>query len=148
MWGRGRRGRGEWRGGRTPGGRQLVGECRAFLAGRYAERLVSRQVPVPPWAWMNRLAHGSMADIRATDARLGARRDPERWGEARAYLAGEVLAAAGDDPEVLTTLQRDVLVPIELEVASTPTCAVLGPGCVVSRVLSALDAYRRSRATG
>ncbi|MDY7100694.1 MAG: hypothetical protein S0880_05855 [Actinomycetota bacterium] len=107
---------------------------------------MSRQVVVPPWAWLNVLAHGTLHDLRGVDDRLGARRDPQRWGQARAYLAGEVLAAVGCDDEALAALQRNVLVPIELDLAMLPRETAPEPRDVVGRVLAELDAFRRSRA--
>lgn len=41
----------------------LVVECEAFLAGRYAQYLDTKNLRVPDWAWLNVLAHGSQDDI-------------------------------------------------------------------------------------
>lgn len=43
----------------------LVEGSEAFLTGRYREHLESRGEPLPAWAWVNRLAHGTVADIEA-----------------------------------------------------------------------------------
>ena len=42
---------------------ELVLECEAFLSGRYAQHLAELDLPVPVWAWMNTLAHGSSDQI-------------------------------------------------------------------------------------
>ena len=53
--------------------REMVGECEAFLLGRYVEHLESRSLAVPVWAWTNVLAHGTSDDLRRTadDSRVG-----------------------------------------------------------------------------
>jgi hypothetical protein len=40
-------------------------EAEAFLGGTYAEHLISHGRRVPSWAWLNRVAHGTEADLAA-----------------------------------------------------------------------------------
>lgn len=95
---------------------ELIGDCEAFLSGRYAERLRRRAVPVPTWAWTNLLAHGTEADLRSelASSQRALRRG---WPAARAYLTTEVLTAV-DRGTRLADLQREVLRPLELELAA------------------------------
>jgi hypothetical protein len=43
--------------------RELVAECEAFFSGQYAQYLDNENRPIPVWAWLNVLAHGSEDDI-------------------------------------------------------------------------------------
>jgi hypothetical protein len=47
---------------------RLAAECEAFLAGSLAETLSDVDGRVPAWTWMNLLAHGTVADLRAAGA--------------------------------------------------------------------------------
>ena len=98
----------------------LVGECEAFLEGTLAEYLDDLAIEVPVWAWTNLLAHGGPEQV--TDCVCSPnqpRRSDRDWSVARALLAFEIfdLMEAG---YVLEELQQDVLIPLELEMASRP----------------------------
>jgi hypothetical protein len=102
------------------GGSILATECGAFLDGTLAEYWDQRGVVVPVWSWMNLLAHGSEELICESVARPSRPRRPGRsWWVARSYLAYEVLDRV-DAPGALSDLQRDVLIPLELEMAARP----------------------------
>lgn len=119
-----------------PCGQQLVDEIEAFLAGRLAEVLEAADRPVPPWVWLNRIAHGSLAEVRRTAAewqRVGA---DSTWRRARTFLAGEVLDQA-PLPVNLRRLQHDVLVPLELQLATDCPLAMRSQQ-LVSLVLTAI----------
>ena len=101
----------------------LVQDCEALLDGHYVERLIAVGLPVPPWAWMNLLAHGSEADLRRAGGGMAGHpsvglRD---FHEARARVAADVLAVAAEVGS-LSALQAAVLVPMELAMADTPGC--------------------------
>ena len=100
-------------------GIELVGECEAFLAGRLAERIEERAERVPVWAWTNLLAHGSEQDL--CSERRRARQQcsviSHQWCEGRSFLVAELLDLA-DEFGPLAEIQRTVLVPLELELAS------------------------------
>jgi hypothetical protein len=132
----------------SSGASSIGPECEEFLAGRYAQHLQSVGRTVPAWAWLNRLAHSSVADIRSLASGQGARQGDSVSAAVR-FLAGELLARAGD-ADSLAALQRDVLVPEELALANH-WMEPLTAGQLVSRVLAALDRYAeetRSRRHG
>jgi hypothetical protein len=98
----------------------LVRECEAFLKGTLAEHLDELGIVVPVWAWTNLLAHGGPEQV--TDcvcSQNHPRRSDRDWSVARALLAFEIfdLMEAGYP---LEELQQDVLIPLELELASRP----------------------------
>ena len=89
----------------------LVNECEAFINGRYLFGLTRQHGQLPPWVWLNTLAHGDRADIEVlAEAGTGS---TEEMAAAR-YFAREVLATADLPGLNLQVLQRELLVPIEL----------------------------------
>jgi len=98
-----------WR--RPAEGPKLVQECTAFLSGRYLSRCERQPGRVPPWTWVSTLAHGERPDIEAL-----ARGTHGMALELRAasYLAQAMLAAIDTHDLDLRSLQRDVLIPLEL----------------------------------
>ena len=119
----------------------LVRECEAFLEGTLAEHLDERGIVVPVWAWTNLLAHGGPEQI--TDC-VCSPNQPSRsdrdWSVARALLAFEIfdLMEAGYP---LEELQQDVLIPLELEMASRPEVSRWTP----RQWLDTVDAAIRSQ---
>ena len=131
----------------------LVDECDAFLAGHYAEHLVTKGEGVPVWAWVNLLAHGTEEELRRAlhPAGSGRRDDPWRpWWEARSYLAGEILDLVDTGYSSIGEIQAGVLVPLELDLASRDRLSWWGPGQLVATVRTALHEQRnwRRRPTG
>jgi hypothetical protein len=132
--------------GQDRGASAVIAACEALLEGRYVEELEEwghPAHPIPPWAWMNMLAHGNHEALRraARERPLRLRR-AHMWHRARSYLAGEILDAttrAGSR----RSLQSAVLVPLELELMLRGRTAPLAPGKWAARVLSAIDTYRR-----
>lgn len=112
-------------------------ECELFLTGRYGERLRAANRPVPGWVWFNRLAHGSRDDLAELRADATAQSPAPDWDRALAVLSGEILHAVDDDPQRLRTLQRDVLIPLELRLASD-WFAPMDPPELVRRVAEAV----------
>ncbi len=105
---------------RTTGEAAVAASCEAFLNGTLAEYWEDQGFAVPVWAWTNLLAHGSSDQIaesvnRPTRSRRGAR----SWRIARSYMATALLEIA-DGPRRLRALQSEILVPLELEMASLP----------------------------
>jgi hypothetical protein len=93
---------------------ELVADCEDVLRGAYAERRLRAGASVPPWAWLNVLAHGTLEELRA----LGQAQCPHWvWPRARWFLVGEVLDAVDSGASSLRTLQREVLIPLELRAA-------------------------------
>jgi hypothetical protein len=128
-------------------GRALARECEWFLDGRLAERLYQDGNPVPVWAWMNLLAHGTLEDLRSRPGTFpNAPHSLQPWVEARRYLADEVLdVVAHGSP--LPTVQREALIPLELELVHAPVD--LRPADWVGMVTGALERRAaRRRALG
>jgi hypothetical protein len=121
----------------------IVSECESFLAGSYAQHLQSVGRTVPAWAWLNRLSHGSLAELRSLASGHGGRQGDPASAAIR-FLAGELLARADDDAASVAALQRDVLVPEELALASRWK-EPLTAGQLVSCVLAGLNRYDEDR---
>lgn len=125
--------------------RTFTADCEAFLTGRLADRLEEDGRDVPPWAWMNLVAHGTGDDLRADQAIHGTPDFPtDRWHEVRSLLAVEVLGVAGADSS-LAELQHEVLVPLELDLAARTEVGSWRPKQLVLAVEHALDDCRRLR---
>jgi hypothetical protein len=124
--------------------RELADECEAFLSGHYAQYLNDDGRPVPEWAWLNVLAHGSEDDIRAF-ATGGPRLRDATWHHALAFLAQEVLNEAARRGGTVSDLQRSTLVPLELELAATDTRSDMQRAQVVGSVLTTLAEHSRNR---
>ena len=105
----------------------LAAECGAFLDGTLAEYWDERGVPVPIWAWMNLLSHGSEELIGASIAGPARpRRTARSWRIARSYLAHQMLELV-DARCTLFDLQWNVLIPLELEMAIHPEVGRMTP---------------------
>jgi len=119
----------------------MVRDCEAFLAGQYVDRAEHASGGLPAWAWLNLLAHGSHDELVEARARLGAVEADEwrdrRWRNAQGYLAGELLDACDGEPAALRSLQRRVLIPLELDLTSS--VSRLDPGGLAKAVLQALE---------
>jgi hypothetical protein len=113
----------------------MVQECEAFLAGAYAELMLDRDAPVPVWAWMNLLAHGTEDQLRAC-----AHTAPSlhRWRQARAYLAGELVNLVDRGALCLPEFQSQVLIPLELDVMDCPASQSWSPGQLARGLLGTL----------
>jgi hypothetical protein len=117
---------------------EVVVACEAFVAGRYVDHLEARRELVPPWAWLNLLAHGGVDDLIAgSQMRVRIASSTQRWRAARAYLAHEVLGALDGCPDALRELQSKVLCPLELDL-SRRTVMNCNPPQFVRTVLEAI----------
>jgi hypothetical protein len=124
-------------------GENPISELEALLGGTYVEYLEQKGLSVPPWAWINLLAHGSEGDLRsAARARPRPFLSVNVWRHARSYLAGEVLGAA-DRTGSLAEFQAAVLVPRELADLTTPLARRIRPGQWAGGVLAAVEHYQR-----
>lgn len=125
----------------------VVSDCEAFLLGGYAEFLEARSEPVPVWAWTNVLAHGRREDLEraAAGARVGWSWT-RRWRVARTVAAGELLDRVASGAS-LADMQREVLVPLELELVSCREDWACMPERWLEVVRSALHSYRPSNRT-
>ena len=124
----------------------MVRACETFLSGRYAEHVLAHGQGVPVWAWTNLLAHGSADDLGAART-AGDARAPDAvrlWYSARSYLSAEVLDRVSLH-RVLSQLQADVLIPLELELASCRATAWWEPSELVAAALLRLGVRRPSQ---
>ncbi len=96
-------------------------ECAMFLAGEYAGYLESEGRPVPAWAWVNRLAHGTEGDLRTLAG--GPKRDGSPGGMI-SRIASHVLDLLESDDVSLPDLQRRALIPLEMALGETPGSGV------------------------
>ena len=123
-----------------PEGQQLVHECEAFLAGRLAWVLEGEHRTIPAWAWCNVLAHCSAEQLAqmAAGRMLGAFTAAGAWERGLCFLARELLAQADERGCEPAEVQRDALVPLELEMTRDVGLVETGPGLFVMRVVAAL----------
>jgi hypothetical protein len=124
---------------------ELCTEAEAFLGGTYAEYLESLGRKVPSWAWINLVAHGAEADISAV-ARSDNHWDESAiwstgWHRMVSFLAADLLALARTTDQTVWALQREVLVPLELDLAREHNGRRLGAAQLVSVVLAALHGH-------
>lgn len=123
----------------------MAADCEAFLTGHLARHLEEAGQEVPAWAWMNLVAHGTGDDLLAERAVDPASYFPAgKWHEASSLLAAEVLDMTSGDGS-LGELQREVLVPLELELASRVEVTSWRPEQLALAVEHALDHRRRLR---
>jgi hypothetical protein len=98
----------------------VVAGCEAFLSGTLAEYWERQGFTVPVWAWTNLLAHGSAEQIADSVGRpQRSRRIARSWRIARSYMANELLEVT-DGPRQLRAMQAEILIPLELEMATLP----------------------------
>jgi len=127
---------------------EFVAECEAFLSGHYAQWLAEENRPVPVWAWLNVVAHGSDDDLTslATGEPPGQHaQGASVWQQALAFLAQELISQATRRNCSLADLQRSTLVPLELELAGRRASGAGEPAQLVAGVLSALARHPTSR---
>ncbi len=117
--------------------RQEVAEsCVDFLDGRAAERLEERREAIPPWAWMNLLAHGTEDELRRTAAGQLALTG---WKRPRAIVASAILDLLEKGTWDLLDLQRTVLIPFELHVMRFPGPRARNPEVLFASLLWTIE---------
>ena len=115
-------------------------EFDAYLGGTYVDWLAAAGQAIPTWAWLNRIAHASLDQLRSladADAPADLHNDAALWRVLTGFLANEVLARVADETQ-LEALQRDALVPLELRLAER-WWAPFAPVDVATAVLVALQ---------
>lgn len=92
----------------------VASEATAFLEGRLVEAMQASAAgtAVPPWMWLNAVAHGDEEHIAWLASDTGSS-GASGWRRARGRMAAELLACAGGRPGAMRRLQREVMVPIE-----------------------------------
>jgi hypothetical protein len=108
----------------------VVAECEAFLDGSYSDYLVVHGRAVPAWAWLNKIAHGDDEHL----GRVAAGDDPLVPADWRVTLS---LLARRATEEV----QRNVLVPLELELIEADLRPDLTPGQLATLAIQAIEEW-------
>jgi hypothetical protein len=127
---------------------EMVLACDAYLDGRYIEYLAASQRPIPPWAWLNVIAHSSrerleaLASCPADAVEAAVRAHVEEWQLTLTVLARTALDKAVDEQR-LRTLQSSVMVPLELELIGRANAARMSAADLTAYVLSALEGKSR-----
>ena len=93
--------------------RAVVAEAERLLGGRTIEQYIARRQKVPAWTLIALLGHGTRLDLMKL-AHPAASPNPAGWSGTVARLAGQLLMLSWVD-ESLTRLQRQALIPMELE---------------------------------
>ncbi len=104
-------------------GTQLVTECEAFLSGAYAAYLQAQHMHVPAWAWINRLAHGTQADIE----RLAANDDGDTPDALTSCIAAHLIDATQQRGISLDSLQHNNLIPLETLLVASANAGAAPP---------------------
>lgn len=122
-------------------GTVLATECEDFLSGRLASALISERGTVPQWAWINFLAHASEPELHilaGDDYAGGLLSIYDAWRYAECSTACALLAASETSGCPVAEIQRQVLVPLELELA---TVNEIAPDEFEGMVFDALNHY-------
>jgi len=93
---------------------ELVAEISAFLTGSSVAFFDRRHRPIPPWAWLNRVAHASVADVEEQAGHLHDDEPSDDDARAVAVIAKALLTLSAGTSEQIESLQRSRLVPLEL----------------------------------
>jgi hypothetical protein len=135
-----------------PGRSELVDETVAFLEGRFAELRSANGGPLAAWMMLNRIGHGDSVDM--FDMAVSQRRRTPLTGVSSAYhhvwstaqrtVATRVLERALD-PDEIRRVQRDVLVPLELDLVARSDDAPVTFAQVTAAALDALDRHHLDR---
>lgn len=105
------------------GGDGVAADTEAFLSGRLLERAreIGEPWEIPGWYWLNAVAHGSPERLRTlaseTARTPGTPEVRMTYPAARALLAHDLLFAGGGSLARLEQIQRELLVPLELDLA-------------------------------
>jgi hypothetical protein len=93
----------------------VADEAEAYLQGRLLERqrATGARGQVPPWLWLNAVAHGHPTMLRDLAGAPRKKGPPAGWRAARAALARELLDRTGGDPTAIARAQLELLVPLE-----------------------------------
>jgi hypothetical protein len=123
--------------------RLVVDEAEELLHGQAAEGYRRCGGRVPAWTLVNLLAHSSFDQFSLITTR-GARARHGSWEEALGGLARELIRLELSGTEI-RSLQRDVLVPLEVDLLGGRRAAPATPDQLTSLVHQALDEHRIGR---
>lgn len=121
----------------------LCAEAEALLRGTYLEYALRGREQAAAWMALNAAAHADLAHLQrtATRARPIAGLESEVAAASR-LIASEVLAAVGEDVEMLGALQRTLLAPLELDMLALGDPAQVTVGTVVAAARAVLGVGR------
>jgi hypothetical protein len=115
-----------------------------MLAGEAPTMFLQRgRVAPPAWAYLNSLAHASIENLRVL-AGAEALPDPRGWAATASYLAADMLASERDAEHVYH-IQREVLIPLELDMLDDRFAPPATPADFAGLVLRALEQHRTWR---
>ena len=124
------------------GAELLVAEVEQFLEGHYLDVLFDSRREVPAWAWLSLLTHGdeeTLRELETWNARHGASRpELETWVRVLQLLARRLLAMSETIPYSVVEIQRELLVPLEIAIMTSP----IGPATMYRVVISMLEHAR------
>lgn len=122
----------------------LCAEADALLRGSYLEHtLHGGRDEAAAWMALNAAAHADLARLRRTASRARpiAGLEPEVAAASR-LIAGELLAAVGEDAGALAAVQRTLLAPLELDMLAFGDPAQVSVGTVVAAARAVLGVGR------
>lgn len=107
------------------GSHRALREAQAVLCGRAVEWFEEQNTRIPGWAWVNQLAHATPVRLRQL-VTIGHYGHPSSWDCALGASAAE-LVTAGGSPAGILRLQREALVPLELDLLGGRAAAPAKP---------------------
>jgi hypothetical protein len=129
----------------------LADEVEAYLFGKTVDHLATRHRPVPAWAAVNRLAHGTRADLLRVaagavveDHTVHPTIENRPWAAAERFVAGHLLALAPTEDE-LREVQATALVPLELDLIERTRVERLTTDRVLELGGEAVDSFHGQR---
>ena len=120
-------------------GTVLARECEDFLSGSLAKDLILARGNVPDWAWLSVLAHASESELRnwaEDDYSQGLLSTYDTWRFAESSTACAVLSASETWCCSVEEIQRRLLVPLELQLATVDN---MSPDFFKGKVYEALN---------
>jgi hypothetical protein len=121
---------------------RLTAEAEAMLAGELGDWATSADSSVG-WVPLNTVAHADWSKLSDISRGIGLVLD-SAWSGALVFVAREVLAVAGDS-KGLTELQRQDLIPTELEMLANADAVPSSPKELVSFIQTVLARARSRR---
>lgn len=113
----------------------VIEEAAAVIDGRLPDYFLV-PVLVPPWGWINKLAHANWDDLVVFAQQRPAAESS--WEAAASYLAA-VLTSRSHDASTLLELQRHGLIPLELSVLAGTTSMPASPSELVRLVQAEVE---------
>ena len=114
-------------------------ECEAFLSGRLAAYLQDLGQPVPAVGWLNQVVHATPRELSMLAVTGEAHAvQPLAWCRAVGYLARCLLERARESGRPIEQLQRELLVPLELELIGDSAATDLDPADITRLAMARL----------